>query len=54
LEGGYNLRVLSLAVANSIRILLGLNNFDDPLGKSPYNEPDISKLIKELKLIHQL
>ncbi len=54
LEGGYHLRVLSTGVANSIRVLLGLIDFNDPLGKSPFTEPDISYLIKELKIIHQL
>jgi acetoin utilization deacetylase AcuC-like enzyme len=53
LEGGYNLKVLSAGVANSIRVLLGLNDFNDPLGKSPFTEPDISNLIKELRTIHQ-
>ena len=54
LEGGYNLRVLSTAVANSMRVLLGLKDSNDPLNKSPFTEPDISNLIKELKIIHQL
>lgn len=54
LEGGYNLKVLSVGVANTIRALLGLKNFEDPLGKSPDNEPDITSLMKELKQIHQL
>jgi len=54
LEGGYNLEVLSNGVANSIRRLLGIESFDDPLGKSDYREPDIKKLIKELIEIHKL
>ena len=54
LEGGYNLKALSYGVDNSIRVLLGLKDYDDPIGNSPYQEPDISTLIKELKKIHQL
>ncbi len=54
LEGGYNLKVLSAGVANSIRVLLKLNYFDDLLGQSPFTAPNISNIIKELKTIHQL
>ena len=54
LEGGYNLGALSIGVANSVRVLLGSKDFDDPLGKSPFTQPDISVLTKELKAIHQL
>jgi len=54
LEGGYNLEALSTGVANSVRVLLGSEDFNDPIGKSPYTQPDISGLIKELKAIHQL
>ena len=54
LEGGYNLNVLSTGVANSIRVLSGIKDFDDPLGKSPFTEPVISNLIKDLKIIHLL
>jgi len=54
LEGGYNLEVLSYAVTNSIRRLLGINDFEDPIGKSDQKEPDINNLISELKKIHDL
>jgi len=54
LEGGYNLESLSFGVVNSIRALLGLNDYDDPMGNSTYEEPDINSLIKDLKKIHQL
>jgi acetoin utilization deacetylase AcuC-like enzyme len=54
LEGGYNLKALSIGVANSVRVLLGSEDFDDPLGKSPFSQPYIAGLIKELKAIHQL
>lgn len=54
LEGGYNLEVLKNGVANTIRALLGINSFDDPLGKSTHKEQNIEKLIKELITIHGL
>jgi acetoin utilization deacetylase AcuC-like enzyme len=54
LEGGYNLEVLSNGVMNSVCVLLSSEDFNDPLGKSPFTGPDISSLIKELKSIHQL
>ena len=54
LEGGYNLDVLSNGVSNAIKGLLGIDTYDDPLPVQEFQEPDISKLIKELKQIHQL
>jgi acetoin utilization deacetylase AcuC-like enzyme len=54
LEGGYNLEVLSNGIANTIRSLLEIESFDNPLGKSNYREPDIKKLINELIKIHNL
>jgi len=54
LEGGYNLESLSFGVVNSIRALLEINDFVDPIGNSTHDEPDITTLIKELKKIHQL
>ncbi|NWG28111.1 MAG: histone deacetylase [Ignavibacteriaceae bacterium] len=54
LEGGYNLEVLSNGVANSVRTLLGIETFEDPLGISVNDEPDINKLITELISIHKL
>jgi acetoin utilization deacetylase AcuC-like enzyme len=54
LEGGYNLRVLAPGVANVFRALLGDNEIDDPLGVSPWVEPDVSHLLSELKKIHKL
>jgi hypothetical protein len=43
-----------MGVANSLRALLGLEDFVDQLGKSSVQEPDISGLINELKKTHQL
>jgi len=54
LEGGYNLEVLGNGVANTIRALLGRDDFADPLGPSPWAEPDLSDYLRELKKIHQL
>lgn len=54
LEGGYNLRVLATGVGNTFRALLGQTEVDDPLGISPWVEPDVSHLLENLKQIHQL
>ncbi|MFQ5577428.1 MAG: histone deacetylase, partial [Anaerolineae bacterium] len=54
LEGGYNLNVLGHGVANSVSALLGRNNFADPIGPSPWPEPDLRDLIARLKQIHRL
>jgi acetoin utilization deacetylase AcuC-like enzyme len=54
LEGGYNLDVLAPGVGNLFRTLLGLTDTDDPIGISPWQEPDISKLLSELKRIHRI
>jgi acetoin utilization deacetylase AcuC-like enzyme len=54
LEGGYNLNVLETGVLNSIKALLGKDDFEDSIGPSPYQDKDISKLISELKRIHSL
>jgi len=54
LEGGYNLQVLSNGVANTIKGLLGIESFEDPLGKSNDEEPNIEKVIDELIKIHRL
>jgi len=54
LEGGYNLEVLSKGVANSIRELLNRDDNEDPFGKPPQREPEISELLIELKKIHNL
>ncbi len=54
LEGGYDLKVLSVGVANSMKALLGRNDFSDPLGESPRREPDLTDYILELKKLHNL
>ncbi|MCB0214020.1 MAG: histone deacetylase [Anaerolineae bacterium] len=54
LEGGYNLDVLAPGVGNTFRALLGINEFDDPIGKCPWKEPDVTSLLSELKRVHRL
>jgi acetoin utilization deacetylase AcuC-like enzyme len=54
LEGGYNLQVLSHGVCNSLKALLNRDDFTDPLGQSPWPEPDIAGYLKDLKKIHKL
>jgi acetoin utilization deacetylase AcuC-like enzyme len=54
LEGGYNLDVLGNGVTNTVRSLLGIESFEDPLGRTNYQEPDIEKLVNELVTIHKL
>jgi acetoin utilization deacetylase AcuC-like enzyme len=54
LEGGYNLKVLATGVGNTFRALLGQPEVDDPLGISPWVEPDVSDLLVKLKQVHQL
>jgi acetoin utilization deacetylase AcuC-like enzyme len=54
LEGGYNLDVLKEGTANTIRALLGIEDFEDPIGKSNDQEPHIEKLVDELVSIHKL
>ncbi len=52
LEGGYNLDVLKKAVSNTINLLLGKDNFEDPFGKSSDHEPSVDNLINQLKKLH--
>ncbi|MCB0195399.1 MAG: histone deacetylase [Anaerolineae bacterium] len=54
LEGGYNLDVLAPGVGNTFRALLGINEFDDPIGKCPWKEPDVNDLLSEIKRVHRL
>ncbi len=54
LEGGYNLDVLAPGAGNTFRALLGDTQPDDPVGPSPWEEPDVLALLAELKEIHQL
>ncbi|MCK5222098.1 MAG: histone deacetylase [Candidatus Aminicenantes bacterium] len=51
LEGGYDLDVLKNGVANTIRALLHQEDFIDPIGKSPHEEPNIKAYIDQIKKI---
>ncbi len=54
LEGGYNLKVLKEGISNSIRALIGDEDYDDPIGNSNRHEPDVKKLVNDLIAIHKL
>jgi len=54
LEGGYNLDVLAPGVGNVFRALLGQSEPDDPIGVSPWTEPDVSTLLAQLKEVHRI
>lgn len=55
LEGGYNFQALSHGVANTVALLTGIPNFQDPLDLPPeYKEPDVSALITKARKIHDL
>lgn len=54
LEGGYDLNVLSYAVLNTFKVLLGDNEVVDPLGPSPRDERSVDDLVEHLKGVHGL
>lgn len=54
LEGGYELRVLSLGILNNIYALLGIDEIRDPIGPMPENENDVTDLLLQLKQRHLL
>ena len=54
LEGGYNLDVLSYAVLNTFKALLGNGEIVDPLGPSPRDERPVGDLVEQLKGLHGL
>ena len=64
LEGGYQLEVLSYAVLNTFRVLLGDGitrdgvtrdeEIEDPLGPARRSEQDVSDLVDQLKGLHRL
>ncbi|MBN1992808.1 MAG: histone deacetylase [Anaerolineae bacterium] len=54
LEGGYDLEVLAPGVGNVFRTLLKNSDYNDGLGASMWAEADVSKLIAQLKQIHDL
>lgn len=54
LEGGYHREALSYGVLNVVNGLAKKDVLIDPLGKSPFREPDIDSLIQELQSLHLL
>jgi acetoin utilization deacetylase AcuC-like enzyme len=54
LEGGYDREALAASVVASLHALLGHDTAPDPLGPAPYREPDIGKLLAQVKAVHQL
>ena len=54
LEGGYNLDVLSCAVLNTFKVLLGDDEIVDPLGPAPRGERPVDDLVEHLKGVHGL
>ncbi len=54
LEGGYNLDALAACVIAALRVLLGQDVGEDPLGSAPYREPDITELVARIARTHPL
>jgi acetoin utilization deacetylase AcuC-like enzyme len=54
LEGGYNYTVLAKGVANSIKALLGRDDFEDPLGAPEFEETDVDNLLHQIKNVYDL
>jgi acetoin utilization deacetylase AcuC-like enzyme len=55
LEGGYDLQVLALGVADTCRALLGdATPGEDPIGTSPWPEPSLDRLIAAMQKAHGL
>ena len=54
LEGGYELRVLSLGILNCIYALLGQDEIRDPIGPMPETENNVTHLLRQLKERHLL
>jgi acetoin utilization deacetylase AcuC-like enzyme len=55
LEGGYDLKVLSLGVADTCRALLGdAERGKDPIGASQWPEPSLDRLMAGLRTVHAL
>jgi acetoin utilization deacetylase AcuC-like enzyme len=54
LEGGYNRAALGACVVAALRVLLGQEPGEDPLGPAHASEPDLSALIGRLRRLHPL
>lgn len=54
LEGGYDHQVLAQSVLTTFALLLGDDPPPDPIGPSPFAEPDISGLLARIRRLHAL
>jgi acetoin utilization deacetylase AcuC-like enzyme len=54
LEGGYSLPALAGGVVGALRVLLGQDSVEDPLGSAGQAEPDISALIARIQARHPI
>jgi len=54
LEGGYDLTVSKVGVANTFKSLLGRDDYEDPLGLSDWDAADLTDYIAQVKQIHGL
>ena len=54
MEGGYDLKALAHGMVNIAHALLGGDTISDPLGPPSQREPDVSKLIEQVRQIHDL
>lgn len=53
-EGGYDVNVLGHGVANIARALIGSSEISDPFGPANGTEPDLRRILQQLRQIHQL
>ncbi|NQT25235.1 histone deacetylase [candidate division KSB1 bacterium] len=54
LEGGYDLDVMQQGVVNTIRALLGCDDFTDSLGSAPHDLPMDEGLLEKIRKLHSL
>jgi len=54
LEGGYDVQVLAQGVLTAFALLLDEEPPPDPIGPSPYPEPDIEGLLRRIRAFHGL
>lgn len=54
LEGGYHPQAIGQGITNTVKALLGRDDFDDSLGSSTWQEPDMGSYIDDLKKLHAL
>lgn len=54
MEGGYDLQALANGIRNIAHALLGEDELSDPLGTRDQKEPDITALIQQLRVLHNL